>query len=245
MSKRQEFLSGIKETLPLILGAIPFGIIFGAFATAQAGLTTAETMAMSLLVFAGSAQFIAVGLIAQGTGAAVIVLTTFIVNLRHALYSASLAPYLQHLSQRWLLPLAFWLTDETYAVTIRRYQGPGGKVPMRHWYMLGSAVSMYLNWQLCTFIGAVAGQSLGDATSLGLDFAMTVTFIGIVIPLLVDRPMVAAAVVAGIVALLADGLPNNLGLMLASGAGIGTGMLFDWSRSDVARRLRKRGEFSA
>ena len=93
-----EFWRGAQDTLPLILGAIPFGVLFGALAM-SAGMTVAATLGMSLLVFAGASQFVVVGLIAQGATVAVIVLTTFIVNLRHALYSASLAPYMHHLPQ--------------------------------------------------------------------------------------------------------------------------------------------------
>src|SRR5512135_2810064 len=108
-----EFLAGAKATFPLIVGAIPFGIIFGALAAAS-GLSFAATAAMSAFVFAGSAQFIAVGLVAAGTGWPFIVLTTFVVNLRHMLYSATLAPHVKRLPQRWKIPLAFWLTDETF-----------------------------------------------------------------------------------------------------------------------------------
>ncbi|HEC23545.1 MAG TPA: branched-chain amino acid ABC transporter permease [Chloroflexi bacterium] len=216
------FLAGAKDTFPLVVGAIPFGVIFGALAV-TAGLSPAGAMGMSLFVFAGSAQFIAAGLIAQGIAPMFIVLTTFIVNLRHVLYSASLAPYLKHLPRKWLLPLGFWLTDETYAVTIRRYQGDGGEASYRLWYYLGSAVFMYANWQLCTLIGIVAGQRLQNVAEWGLDFAMVATFTGIVVPLIVNRPMLICALVSGVTAVLANGLPNRLGLMLAASLGIAAG----------------------
>lgn len=224
-TRRGEFVAGLKDTLPLIAGAIPFGIIFGALAVSF-GLSPAATLAMSLLVYAGSSQFIAAGLVGQGAGIALIVLTTFIVNLRHALYSASLAPFMKHLPQHWLLPLGFWLTDETYAVTIRRYNRADGS-PHQHWYMFGSAAVMYINWQACTLLGIVVGQQLPDAAGIGLDFAMVVTFIGIVVPLLVSRAMLTCAVVAGATAVVAASLPHNLGLMVAAVAGIGAGVLVD------------------
>jgi hypothetical protein len=113
--RKQEFLSGVRDTLPLLLGALPFGLIYGAVA-ATSGLSLAAAIAMSALVFAGSSQFIAIGLVAAQTPVAIIVLTTLIVNLRHMLYSATLLPYLKDLPQRWRIPLAFWLTDETFAV---------------------------------------------------------------------------------------------------------------------------------
>lgn len=224
-SPRQEFFRGAKDTLPMIVGAIPFGIIFGALAT-TAGLSVPAILGLSLLVFAGSSQFVAAGLVAQGTGVGLIILTTFIVNLRHGLYSASLGSYMKHLSQRWLLPLAFWLTDESYAVVIKRYREPDA-LANKHWYFLGSAVLMYVNWQICTVIGIVTGQSLAGISEWGLEIAMVVSFIGIVIPLIVTWPMLACALVAAVVALLAHPLPNQLGLMLAALAGIATGWILE------------------
>jgi 4-azaleucine resistance transporter AzlC len=227
-TRRSEFLAGMKDTIPMVIGAIPFGIIFGVTAVAstngEPALSPEGTIAMSTFVFAGSSQFIASRLVAERVGLLLIILTTFIVNLRHALYSASLAPYMRHLSQRWLLPLGFWLTDETYAVVIRRYTDVDGS-PHKHWYHLGSSVFMYANWQLCTIIGIVAGRSIPDAQGWGLDFAMSVTFIGIVVPLIRSRPMLVAALVAGVSALVFNDMPNNSGLMVASALGILAGYL--------------------
>lgn len=220
-----EFWSGARDTIPVIVGAIPFGIIFGALAI-NAGLSVAATLAMSLFVFAGSSQFVAAGLVAQGAGILVIVVTTFVVNLRHGLYSASLGQYLSSLSQRWLLPLGFWLTDETYAVVVQRYARMD-ESPYKHWYHLGSSVAMYSNWQLCTIIGVVAGTQLQGMADWGLEFAMVVTFIGIVVPLLKNVPMVLCAVVAGSVSVLLREWPNQIGLMLGAVAGIAIAMLVD------------------
>jgi 4-azaleucine resistance transporter AzlC len=224
-SRGREFVTGAQDTIPMILRAVPFGIIYGALAI-NAGLTPTAALGMSLFVFAGSAQFLAVGLVSQGAAPAVIVLTTFVVNLRHALYSASLAPYLKNLPQTWLVPLAFWLTDETYAVVIRRFQHAEAS-PYRHWYYLGSALSMYINWNLCTLIGMIAGQQLEGLTQLGLDFAMTVTFIGIVVPLISTRPMLLCACTAGLVGVLANNMPHKLGLIVAAVCGIAVGLLAD------------------
>ena len=147
-SRIAALLGGMIDTIPMMIGAAPFGIIFGALAVSgERALTPAATIGMSLFVFAGSAQFIALGLFSQGIALPFIVFTTFVVNLRHALYAASLAPYLRHLGQKWLALLGFWLTDETYAVVIRRYQSeddPKSQIARRHWYYLGSAISFYL-----------------------------------------------------------------------------------------------------
>jgi 4-azaleucine resistance transporter AzlC len=179
---------------------------------------------MSLFVFAGSSQFIGAGLVANGVGIPIIVLTTFVVNLRHALYSATLAPHVKHLSQKWLLPLGFWLTDETFAVVVTRYNRDDGS-PHKHWYHLGSSVIMYTNWQLCTLIGLIAGQSFQGIGDLGLDFAMVVTFIGIIVPAIRTRPALVSVIVAGVVAVLAYPLENKLGLIVAALCGVVAGIL--------------------
>lgn len=217
-SRSREFWNGARDSLPVIIGAVPFGIIFGVLAI-NAGLSAAATLGMSLLVFAGSAQFVAAGLIGQGSALLIIVFTTLIVNLRHALYAASLGPYLSGKPQRWLLPLGFWLTDETYAVVVQRY-GKADQSPFKHWYHLGSSIAMYLNWQICTVVGIVSGTRLEGMGSWGLEFALAVTFIGIVVPMLRSIPMLACALVAGSVAVLLRDWPHQIGLMLGSLSGI-------------------------
>ncbi len=221
-SARGEVLAGARDIIPLVIGAMPFGIIFGTLATSN-GVSVAATMAMSAIVFAGSSQFIAVGMVAVNTGWPLIVLTTFVVNLRHLLYAVSLIPYTKTLPPLWKVLLAFWLTDEAFAVTIRRYQA-NDTSPHVHWYYLGVAVTMYSNWQISTYIGIVVGQQIANVASWGLDFAMSVTFIGMTIPYLTTKPMGIAVMVAGIVALIAHPLPHKLGLLIAALAGITAGM---------------------
>lgn len=219
---RSEFLAGVRSIFPLAVGSIPFGMIFGTLA-AGSSLSFAGTLAMSAFVFAGSSQFIAIGLITTGTAVPLIILTTLVVNLRHFLYAVSLVPHLQHLPAAWKLPLGFWLTDEAFAVAIARYT-QSDRSPHKHWYYLGAALFMYINWQVCTLAGLTIGHSIPNAASWGLDFAMSVTFIGMVIPYVKNKPMIATVIVAGLVALLAHGLPHQLGLMVAAIAGIAAGV---------------------
>lgn len=220
-----EFWAGALQTLPLIFGAIPFGLIFGALAQSS-GLSPAAALAMSAFVFAGSAQFIAAGLVASGTALPLIWLTVCVVNLRHLLYAASLVPHLRHLPQRWRIPLSFWLTDETYAVAISRFNDPQPSI-YKHWYYLGSAIAMYSSWIACTGLGLSLSQQLPQATAWGLDFAMVATFIGMVVPYLTTRPMVVTVVVAGITAVLVHGLPHQLGLTVAALLGVAAGIISD------------------
>lgn len=221
-----EFWAGARDIVPLVIGAIPFGLIFGTLALSS-GVSVWGAIALSSIVFAGSAQFIAIGMVATGTAWPLIVLTTFVVNLRHLLYSMSLLPHVETLAQRWKIPMAFLLTDETFAVAIRRYEAANGS-PHAHWYYFGAAIVMYVNWQMCTWLGIAIGQRIPDATAWGLDFAMSATFIGMVIPYLKNRPMRVAVVVAGLAALLANPLPHKLGLIVAVLCGIAAGI---WSET--------------
>jgi 4-azaleucine resistance transporter AzlC len=223
VSPRSEFLSGIQAELPLAIGAVPFGLIYGALAL-EAGLPVSAAQAMSSVVFAGSAQFISAQLLGQSTPAIVVILTAGMVNLRHALYSASLAPYLQHLPTRWKYVLAYLLTDEAYAVTITHYQKSGhlSGTGYKHWYFLSAGLTEWLAWQASTGVGVFLGTAIPPGWSL--DFTLALTFIGLVVLNLKDKAGVAAALSGGVCAVLASGLPFRLGLVLASFVGIAAGL---------------------
>lgn len=214
-------MAGARAIVPLVVGAVPFGILFGTLA-GSSGLSVAGTLAMSIFVFAGSAQFIALGLLATGTAVPLILLTTVVVNLRHLLYAISLVPYVKQLSASWKLILGFWLTDEAFVVAIVRYQ-QADVSHYKSWYHLGAALFMYANWQVCTLVGVTIGQHLPNVAQWGLDFAMSVTLIGMVIPYIKSRPMQVTVLVAGSAALLAHRLPNQFGLILATLAGVAAG----------------------
>jgi 4-azaleucine resistance transporter AzlC len=244
LTRRAEFLRGMRDTVPLVIGAAPFGIIFGAVAVSGGVVAEGETaqqlsplaaQSMSLFVYAGASQFIAAELVRNSAAVLVVIFTTLIVNLRHALYSASLAPYLHGFPQRWLLPLGFTLTDETFVVSIARYQQPDSS-PYKHWYQAGSAVLMYCNWQLCTLIGITAGRAVPaeQVARLGLSFAATLTFIGMLIPLLRSRALVLSAVAAGAASVVFHSLPSRLGLLVAAVIGIAVGMLAERAKAETA-----------
>ncbi len=224
-SKQSEFWGGVRAQLPILLGVSPFGMIFGILAM-EADLPVPVALAMSMIVFAGSAQFIAAQLLASGTPGIVIVLTTAVVNLRHMLYSASVAPYVRHLSAVWKYALAFLLTDEAYAVMISHYE-TDAPAPVqetnRHWYSLGAGLTLWVSWQISTAVGVLVGAEVPE--SWALDFTLPLTFIALVIPVLRDRPAVLAALTAGMIALAANDLPYKLGLILAALAGIAAGVL--------------------
>ena len=224
-SPKSEFSSGIRNTIPLLIGAFPFGLIFGALAV-NAGISKTATIAMSLFVFAGSSQFIAVGLYSAEAPITIIVLTTFIVNLRHILYSLTLLPQIKNLPIKWKVLLAFWLTDETFTVSIIRYRKSDGSA-YKHWYQLGSSIAMYLNWQIWTFLGVNLGDRIPNAAEWGLDVAMPIAFIGMLIPLVKNSPTIICVLTAGVVSLLSANFPLNIGLLVSVLVGIIAGLLID------------------
>ncbi|OQY79614.1 MAG: branched-chain amino acid ABC transporter permease [Chloroflexi bacterium UTCFX4] len=223
MTSRQEFFAGIRATLPLMVGVAPFGFIYGALA-AQLGLPSSIAQAMSLVIFGGSAQFIAAPLIVAGAPALVLVLTVFAVNLRHALYSASLAPHLEKLSAWWKMLLAYMLTDEAYAVAIAHYQ-KAGNAKERHWYLFGVESTLWIFWQASTLIGIFVGAQA--PSEWALDFALPLTFIAIVVPMLKNRAYLLCAIAAAIGGVVAFGLPYKLGYIVAAMVAIAVGFALE------------------
>jgi 4-azaleucine resistance transporter AzlC len=220
----REFLEGCRDEAPILLGVAPFGMIYGILAMG-AGLSAATAQAMSSVVFAGSSQFVAAQLIRDAAPGLVVVITILVVNLRHALYSASVAPYVRHLGAGWKALLAYLLTDEAYAVAITRYTRDAGRTevsPHRHWYFFGAGLTLWTSWQLSTAAGVFAGARV--PASWSLDFTLPLTFIALVFPALRDRATGAAALVAGALAVAASGAPYRLGLVLAAAGGILAGL---------------------
>ena len=219
----RNFWAGVRAEFPLLVGVFPFGMIYGALAL-NAGLSKTASQLMSSIVFAGSSQFITAQLIHDSAPGFVIVLTIAVVNLRHMLYSASLAPYVASLPTRWKTLLSYLLTDEAYAATVIHYEREG-VTPLGHWFFLGAGFSLWFIWQVSTALGIFLGTAI--PASWSLDFALPLTFIAMVVPVLKNRPAIAAAVSAGVVALLAYALPYKLGLILAALVGIAIGTFLE------------------
>lgn len=220
---RISFWAGVRAEFPLLISVFPFGMIYGVLAL-NAGLSLAAAQSMSWIVFAGSSQFIAAKLIHDAVPALVIILTIAVVNLRHMLYSASLAPFMKELSLRWKVLLSYLLTDEAYAVAIMHYDEEG-ITPSSHWYFFGAGLALWSTWQVSTAVGIFLGATL--PSNWPLDFALPLTFIALVIPALKNRPAVAAALSAGLVALLAYNLPYKFGLIVAACVGILVGTFLE------------------
>jgi 4-azaleucine resistance transporter AzlC len=221
--RMKSFWAGVRAEFPLLIGVFPFGLIYGTLALG-AGLAPISAQLMSSIVFAGSSQFVAAQLIHDAAPGVVIVLTIAVINLRHMLYSASIAPYIENLSPRWKGVLAYLLTDEAYAATIIHFEAEG-LTPTSHWFFLGAGFSLWFTWQVSSALGILLGTAIPSSWSL--DFALPLTFIAMVMPVLKDRPVIASAISAGVVALLAYNLPFKLGLILAALIGIFVGIVLE------------------
>ena len=221
VSRRTEFFAGIRAQVPLLLGVAPFGMAYGAYAV-KTGLSAGLAQSMSAIVFGGASQFVGVRLVGNDVPGAIIVLTTLLVNGRHMLYSASLAPYTDHLAMRWRWLLAYLLTDEAYATAITRYRR-GGASPHAHWFFLGTGFALWATWQITTAIGVFGGGAVPDSWSL--DFALPLTFLAILVPALKGRPAVAAAAVAGAIAVIGFRWPYGTGLLTAMLLGMAAGIV--------------------
>jgi 4-azaleucine resistance transporter AzlC len=225
-SPREEFWAGCREISPALLGTIPFGLVAGIVAVAS-GLSPLQGVALSVLAFSGIAQLVTCQLIAASSPVVVTIMAATIVSLRLLMYSAAIAPHLAHLSPRWKALLAFLMTDQSFAMTVTRYSEPGdGR--HRHWYFLGTALTLYLSWQAAVIVGVVAGAQVPSDWSL--DFVVVLTFVALLVPAVRTRADLAAAIVAFGVALAAAGLPYRLSLVVASLAGIAAGMAIELGR---------------
>ena len=218
-----EFKEGLRSSGPILLGVIPFGITCGVIGS-TAGLTPFESVAMSLIVFAGSAQFIAITMITSGAGCGLIVLTTLIVNLRHLLMGASLAPSMAPLSFPRKMLLSFLLTDEAYAVTISRIDSKSYSPA----FQFGTGISIYVTWALTTLAGALAGSRIPDPLAWGLDFALPATFLVLLLPRLKDRISLTVCLVAGIISIAGSVyLPGKWYMIAATLAAVVTGGILE------------------
>ncbi len=202
---------GLKAGWPICLGYLPIGLAFGVLAQ-KAGLNPLAICLMSVLVFAGSSQFIAVSLLSSGATLLPIVLTTFAVNLRHVLMASSLAVYLRGVSKGWAALFAYGVTDESFAVNLTRFRDG-------HWdWRQAMVVNHTANvaWIGSSIIGAYSGQFI-PAGAFGIDYALIAMFLCLLVFQLRGHLYTATAAIAGILAVtLSLLIPGNAYIFLAS-----------------------------
>lgn len=218
-----QFLAAAQACLPVLPGVLAFGAISGV-AMVAAGMPGYMAMLMSVIVYAGSSQLAALQLLSSGTPVAVAVLAALVINLRFCIYSLSIAAHLTAAVPRWRPVLAYLLSDNGYAMTLRGYEHPLEAADKVRYY-LGSCATIWITWQIGTLAGVLLGARI--PAHWHLEFSIVLTFLAIVAPGIRDRAVAAAACAAGVTAVLAWSLPLRLGLLLAVAAGISVGMLVE------------------
>jgi len=218
--------SALSQALPIVLGYLPVGFAYGVLAV-KAGLSTANAGLMSVLVFAGSAQLIGVDMIGAGSPALSVIATTFIVNLRHLLFSAAMAPHLSGWPKWRIARFCFRLTDETFALHATRF----------HNQQQSTAKTLAINiltqaaWVAGSIAGAVAGGFVPDVRPLGLDFALPAMFAVLLVGQLMSPAHVLAAALGGVLALVISQTPAaSWATLLAAVAAAGIASMTPWTR---------------
>ncbi|MEP2028565.1 MAG: AzlC family ABC transporter permease [Paracoccaceae bacterium] len=222
------FWQGLRDGAPFLLVVVPFSVLFGVLAT-EAGLNLVQAMAFSIVVFGGAAQFTALQLMVDNVPTAIVVISSLAVNLRVAMYSASLTPYIGG-APVWQRALAaYFIVDQTYASSIAKYEAePEMPVPQRIAYFFGVVVPICPAWYVFTVVGAVVGGQISP--EYALDFALPITFLALIAPMLRTAAHVAAALVAIVASLVCATIPYNLGLIIAGTAGMMVGAQVElWS----------------
>ncbi|WP_171817268.1 AzlC family ABC transporter permease [Vibrio coralliilyticus] len=223
-SKQRLFMQGAFAMMPLSLAVIPWGLLAGSFAI-DAGLTVIESQALSAILFAGSAQLVATGMLKAGAGLATMLLATFFITSRHFLYSVSMRSKVSPLPFKWRLGLGFLLTDELFALC-----GQQSEQQFNRWYALGAGLSFYLCWNLATLAGIIADSQIPAMNELGLEFAVAATFIAIVTPNIKSFPILMAVLTSLLVSVVCSYLKIESGLMIASVCGMVAGYVCETVR---------------
>ncbi|MEJ1990148.1 MAG: AzlC family ABC transporter permease [Maritimibacter sp.] len=223
--------AGIRDALPFILVVAPFGMLFGVVGS-EAGLKLVEVMGMSVLVVAGASQFAALQQMLADTPTLMVILTALTVNLRMAMYSASLTPHLGE-APLWKRAFAAYLmVDQSYVMAITKFETePEMTLSDKLRYYFGTMILITPVWYAATLAGALLGKAIPP--ELALDFAVPITFLAMVAPMVKSLAHLAAALVSVTLALALAGLPYALGLLVAAIAAMITGALVETA---MARR---------
>ena len=228
---KSAFWRGFRDGLPFILGAAPFGLLFGVLGT-EAGLNFVEVMSMGVLVIAGASQFTALSQMQENAPAIMVLAAALAVNMRMAMYSAALAPHLgaAPLWQRAIA--AYILVDNAYAVSAAEFdKRPDQPVAAKMAFYIGCAIPVWFVWYASTLTGALLGQTIPP--EFALDFAVPIAFLAIVAPMLRTVAHIAAAFTSMVLGLALAFLPYSSGLLIAAAAAMLVG-------SEIERRMGDR-----
>jgi len=221
MRINQPFIDGSKAVSPLLIGVVPFGLVFGVVA-ADSVIGPALAWATSFIIFGGAAQLATIQLFDEGVVTVVVIATALVIGSRHVMYSAALVPYFQHFPRWSRFVLPYLLTDQAFAVSMVRFQDLDDPVEQR-WFFTGAALTLWISWQLSTLIGVLVGAQLPEA--LSLEFAIPLVFIALLVLTVRTRPELVAALVGGAAAVIAAPAPLGLGLIVGALAGVAAGVV--------------------
>ncbi len=222
---KSAYWAGLRDGLPFVFIVVPFAVLFGVVAI-DAGLSLAQTMGFTVLVIAGAAQFAAVQLMLDNAAIGLILLAALAVNLRMAMYSAALVPYLGA-APLWQRAVISYLNfDQNYMVAVAKYEeAPEMSVNDRVHYFAGVSSAIAPLWCISTLVGALLGTAIPEAWAL--DFVLPIAFLSMVAPMLRTVAHMAAAFVSIVVALALIGLPAGAGLLIAAVCAMFTGVLVE------------------
>ncbi|ETO43810.1 AzlC family ABC transporter permease [Morganella morganii] len=194
-SPLKDFLTGALHMTPLNLAVVPWAILAGSMAV-DSGLTFAQSVAMSAMVFAGAAQLVTLGLLNSGAGVITIIVSVFFITSQHLLYGLTLRPHVRPFSPLQRAGIGFLLTDELFAVSV------AGRQRLSFAYLFGAGLSFYLVWVLVSILGIVLAHSISDLSRLRLDFSVVATLLAIVVPLIKSKSALAGALFSFVVTII-------------------------------------------
>lgn len=230
-NSKSAYLRGLRAGAPFLLVVAPFALLFGVVAT-EAGLNLAQVMGFSVLVIAGASQFAALQLMTENAPIFIVLISALAVNLRMAMYAASLAPYLGPAPSWKRALIAYFNVDQTYALSVQEYESkPQLSVAERVAYFFGAASAICPVWYLVTYLGAVFGTTIPP--SFALDFAVPITFLALIAPALRTIAHVVSAMASVALALIFAFLPYNLWILVAAMGAMLIG-------AEVERQVEKR-----
>ena len=209
--------------LRVFLGVSSFGLVFGVLGVAS-GLTETQTILMSSIIFAGASQVVFAQLWAAGSAYLVIGSSVALINLRHVLYSVAVSEHLKKLSFKWRIILAYLLTDEAFAVSVTRFKTHGNSRPV-HFFMFGAGSALWVAWQISTVVGVIAGSTIPE--NWELSFAIPLTFMAVLVPLLKNFPTIICALTSSLIAICGQSLPWNSWILVAAFGGILLGAVIE------------------
>jgi 4-azaleucine resistance transporter AzlC len=222
----KQVVKGALAMLPLCFAIMPWGFLVGSFAI-ETGMTFLEGQTMSLVLFAGAGQLVAIGMLKAGASLTTMIVTIFFVTSRHFLYGLTLREPVSVLPLRWRLTLGFLLTDELFALC-----GQQNKEQFERWYAFGAGFSFYLSWNLATLIGLLVGTQIPDLQNYGLEFAVAATFIAIVVPTIQSVAVLLSAVTALLASVVLSYFHVEGALVISGLTGMSVGYAVErWSKA--------------